>query len=340
MTIPLITSVLLGFIPMLLFSAIVYWLDRYEKEPIKLLVIVFLWGAIFAAASAFLINTIFGAGIYLISGSEAVASTSVSSIIAPIVEEIAKGIAVAAVFIFYHNEFDSILDGIIYGAIVGLGFAATENAYYIFNMGYLVNGWQGIAQLSVIRILLVGWQHPFYTAFIGIGFAICRINKQVVIKALSIPLGLLGAMIAHSIHNTLSPLIASANIPLALIFASQFDWLGWTIMLIFIFVLIKREKNILSDQLSEEVKNNVLSPAMFQALLSKKRQNEIIRLAKKKTGSLAKMYKQYFQLCAELAHKKRQFNELGNEQNNCNIIMSTRISITNLNSEIVEMLAS
>ena len=40
-----------------------------------------------------------------------------------------------------------------------LGFAATENAYYIFNMGYLVNGWQGITQLSVIRILLVGWQH-------------------------------------------------------------------------------------------------------------------------------------------------------------------------------------
>ena len=55
----ILAAVFFGFVPMLLFAAFVYWLDRYEKEPRILLGTAFLWGVIVAAGGAFIINTIF-----------------------------------------------------------------------------------------------------------------------------------------------------------------------------------------------------------------------------------------------------------------------------------------
>ena len=49
--------------------------------------------------------------------------------IAPIIEESLKGLAVLLVFLLFRKEFDSILDGIVYAAITALGFAATENSH-------------------------------------------------------------------------------------------------------------------------------------------------------------------------------------------------------------------
>ena len=122
-----LVSLFFGFVPMFLYSAFVYWVDRYEKEPKALLGAAFFWGVVIAAGGAFIINTLFGVGIYIFTNSEAAADFGTTSIVAPFVEEILKGMAVGIVFLMFRKEFDSVLDGIIYGGIVGLGFAATEN---------------------------------------------------------------------------------------------------------------------------------------------------------------------------------------------------------------------
>ena len=72
---PLLVSLFLGFIPMFFFAALVYWLDRYEKEPKILLGATFFWGVVIAAGGAFIINTAFGIGIYIFTGSESAANT-------------------------------------------------------------------------------------------------------------------------------------------------------------------------------------------------------------------------------------------------------------------------
>ena len=131
----LIVSGLIGFASSLLFAYILYWLDRYEKEPLLLLGGVFLWGAVVAAGSAFLINTILGVGIYVFTGSFAT-DLATGSLVAPLVEETLKGLAVLGVFLVFRNEFDSVLDGIIYAGVAALGFAATENTYYIYTYGF------------------------------------------------------------------------------------------------------------------------------------------------------------------------------------------------------------
>ena len=83
----LIATLFFGFAPMFLFAYILYWLDRYEKEPVILLGAVFAWGMIVAAGGAYVLNTLFGIGAYLLTGSEATADIATGSISAPLVEE-------------------------------------------------------------------------------------------------------------------------------------------------------------------------------------------------------------------------------------------------------------
>src|ERR1041384_2014156 len=178
-----------GFVPMFLFAAFVNWLDRYEKEPKLLLGAAFLWGMVIAAGGAFILNTAFGIGIYVLTGSEGTAEFGTTSIIAPIIEEGLKGLAVLAVFYMVRSEFDSILDGIVYASITAMGFAAIENVLYIYRNGFLESGWEGFWTLVVIRVFLVSGMHPFFTSFTGIGLAVSRLSRNGLIKFVAIPTG-------------------------------------------------------------------------------------------------------------------------------------------------------
>ncbi len=135
-----LAALFFGFVPMFLFAYILYWLDRYEKEPLPLLVGVFSWGMVVAAGGSYVLNTLFGISVFGMTGSEALSSLTTGSISAPIVEETLKGLAVLLVFLVFRREFDSILDGIVYAGIAALGFAATENTLYIWR-GYESGGW-------------------------------------------------------------------------------------------------------------------------------------------------------------------------------------------------------
>src|SRR5215208_6584032 len=187
-----------GFVPMFLYAAFINWLDRYEKEPKILLGAAFVWGMVVAAGGAFILNTAFGIAVYSLTGSEGAAEFGTTSIAAPVIEEGLKGLAVLIVFFTFRNEFDSILDGIVYAAITAMGFAAVENVLYIYRNGYQESGWEGFWVLVIIRVILVGWMHPFFTAFTGIGLAIARLSRNVLVKTLAVPTGYAVAVAAHA----------------------------------------------------------------------------------------------------------------------------------------------
>ena len=209
----IIVSFIIGFGSALLFAYILYWLDRFEKEPLLLLGAVFLWGAVVAAGAAFIINTVLGIGIFVFTGSEAATNLTTGSIIAPLVEETLKGAAVLIVFLIFRREFDSVLDGIIYAGVAALGFAATENTYYIYSYGYQEGGWSGLFTLVFVRVILVGWQHPAYTALIGIGLAVARANRSWAVKIAAPLLGWAAAIFTHALHNTIASFASGAGGP-------------------------------------------------------------------------------------------------------------------------------
>jgi RsiW-degrading membrane proteinase PrsW (M82 family) len=310
----ILLSILLGFIPMFFFAVIIYRLDRYEKEPKILLGAVFLWGAVVAAGGAFILNTILGLGVYLLTGSEGAADFSTGSLFAPIIEESLKGLAVLLIFFVARKEFDSVLDGIIYAAVAALGFAATENAYYIYSFGFDAKGMAGLWEVAFIRIILVGWQHPFYTAFIGIGLALARTNRSILIKLIAPVIGWFIAVLAHSFHNTVATFVPGFA---GLAVGTFFDWTGWLIMLGFILWMVSRERRMILKYLWEEVQLGTITPAQYATASSSWGRN----LAPLQGISSRRfdISRRFYQLCAELAHKKDQLTKLGEVTNTATI---------------------
>jgi RsiW-degrading membrane proteinase PrsW (M82 family) len=312
-----------GFVPMFLYAAFVNWLDRYEKEPKLLLGAAFVWGMVIAAGGAFILNTAFGIGIYALTGSEGAAEFGTTSIAAPIIEEGLKGLAVLIVFLLFRSEFDSVLDGIIYAAITAMGFAAVENVLYIYRNGFLESGWDGFWTLVIIR-LLVSWMHPFFTSFTGIGLAIARLNRNTLVKLIAVPTGYVVAVLSHAFHNTFSTLLGGAG---GFFLGLIADYFGYVCMLAFIIWLVVRERNILKKQLMEEVSNGAISQKQYNTAISFFRTG--VQFSALTSGSLFAT-NQFYQTLGELAHKKEQLAQLGEERGNSKIIAKLRADLVQL----------
>jgi RsiW-degrading membrane proteinase PrsW (M82 family) len=319
-----VAALLLAFVPAFLMAVFIYWLDRYEKEPLIVLGAAFFWGAVVAAGGAFVVNTVFGIGIYALTGSGDVADQAMASLVAPFVEEGLKGSALLVIFFAFRKEFDSILDGIIYAGVTALGFAATENVQYIYDNGYLQGGWEGFWQLVFIRNLIVAWQHPFYTSFIGIGLAYARLHRGALVKLVALAFGYSLAVLTHAFHNTFGSLVGGLQ---GFALGSLIDWFGWSLMAIFIVFMIVRERGLLQRQLKDEVAGGTLSASQYSRALSPM----TMTLALLTGGPAAA---RFYRLCGELAHKKEQFMRLGDEHGNAALITTLRGELAQLGTRV------
>lgn len=317
-------SLFFGFVPMFLFAMFVNWLDRYEKEPKLLLGAAFVWGVVIAGGGAYILNTLFGISIFVLTGSEIAAEFGTTSIVAPIIEEGLKGLAVLIVFLLFRKEFDSILDGIVYGAITAMGFAAIENVLYIYRNGYQEGGWEGFWFLVIVRVVLVGWMHPFFTAFTGIGFAIARLSKNILVKIIAVPAGYGIAVITHAFHNTFGGLIGGVE---GLLAGTFVDYLGYAIMFGFVVWMVFHERGILKRHLVEEVKNGAITPNQYNTAISFFQINA--HLSALTSGSFAST-KRFYQVLGELAHKKEQLAKVGEETGNTRLIEQYRAELVKL----------
>ncbi len=301
----LLLSVLFGVGPMALYAIILTWFDRYEKEPPWLMFGVFLWGAIIAAGSALIINTALGVGLIFATGSESLASFGTAVLVAPVVEETVKGLAVFSVFLYFYHEFDTLLDGIVYGSLVGFGFAAAENVNYIFT-GFSEAGAEGLFFTAFVRVILIAFLHATLTSFTGIGLAVARLNKGF-LRYTAPFLGYAAAIFLHAFHNAL----ASTGSPLICLLGSVLDWLGFFGMFAFILYLVWREGKIMRYHLREEVERGTLSAEQYRSACSVGGQMSA------RLGALAggrwRQASRFYDLCGELAFKKYQLARLGAE---------------------------
>lgn len=324
-----IISLFLGFVPAFMYAAFVYWLDRYEKEPVLLLGGVFIWGAVVAAGGAFILNTLFQISVFLVTGDEVLSDLTTGSISAPLVEETLKGLAVLSVFLVFRKEFDSVLDGIVYAGVAALGFAATENSYYIYAYGYQDTGFSGVLTLACIRDIIVGWQHPFYTSFIGIGLAVSRLNRNILIKLGAPVVGWGMAVLTHSFHNTFATVVGG---PEGFLLGSVIDWTGWFFMFALIITAIFREQYYLKKYLREEVELGLMTKPQYDTatsafLMSLARTNSLL------SGQYIKTNR-YYHLSAELAHKKRLREAVGEERGNTALIHQIRNEMAQLSPHV------
>ncbi|PWH18281.1 MAG: PrsW family intramembrane metalloprotease [Anaerolineae bacterium] len=323
--IPFVLSVFFGFVPMVVYAAWVYWLDRYEQEPKRLLGIVFLWGALIAAAGALIFNSIWDAGFYLLTNSERLSALSTYIVSAPIIEEFLKALAVVGIYFRYRHEFDSILDGIVYASIAALGFAATENTLYIYEKGYLASGFSGLVSLILVRVFLVGWQHPFYTAFTGIGLAVARLTRVRIWRILAPLIGFSFAVFTHSMHNLIISIYPSY---LTCLLGSIIDWTGWLAMFTFVLYTVYRERQLLERQLEEEIALGTITETQFKRCLSFTHRvfDPLMSVFNGQYG----LVRRFYQLCGELAHKKAQSAQLDDHIDYTKYIEAYRSELTKI----------
>jgi RsiW-degrading membrane proteinase PrsW (M82 family) len=201
---PFALALPLALLPVPLLVTLVLWMDRLEPEPRRSLAFAFGWGAGFAALTALVINT---ANLEYVTMPALGATTGqyvAATFGAPVVEETLKGAVLIGLLRRHRAEFDGPADGVIYAAMVGLGFAMIENVgYYVNAVITPVHG--GIALLGytfLLRGLVSPLLHPIFTSMTGLGVAYSASRRGGAPWAVA--LGLLGAIVLHGTWNGLS----------------------------------------------------------------------------------------------------------------------------------------
>jgi protease PrsW len=203
-------AIVLAAIPLGVVIPTFLWLDRFEAEPLRYLVVAFLWGALVAALVAAIFNT--GANIAFQAATgrtdEAMLVTAVVS--APLVEEACKGLLVLLIWRVRRREFDGIIDGMVYAGLVAAGVAFIENIQYL-GMAYAEGGDQALTGTFIARCLFSPFAHPMFTLLIGIGVGIAATTRSTALKVLAPLLGYVLAVLSHAVWN-LSAVTGGAGI--------------------------------------------------------------------------------------------------------------------------------
>jgi RsiW-degrading membrane proteinase PrsW (M82 family) len=195
-------ALMLGFvtatIPVPLYIVLVLWIDRYEAEPLWMLTTAFFWGALIATFFAFLLNTTSQGIVGALSNASA-GEAFAAVISAPIVEESGKALILFIFFFWKKDEFDGVIDGIVYASMAALGFAMTENILYYGKAA--ADGGGALTLTLIIRGFFAPFSHPLFTSLTGIGLGLARQSTNIVVKILTPIVGLLMAIFMHSIWN-------------------------------------------------------------------------------------------------------------------------------------------
>ena len=185
-----------------------YKKDIYDPEPIRLIILAFLLGII-----SILPSFIFEYIAFLLIGQNLFSVI----LIAPIIEEYFKYRMVLR--ISKKDAFDGPLDGLVYGAVVGCGFASIENVLYGIQQLY-TTGFLDSIFLTSFRSATEIIGHPLFTGLIGL-----YIGKHKVQIIKSHRMKLWRSILLHSIWNTNASVSSGYNIAMIFLLVIIYLWI-------------------------------------------------------------------------------------------------------------------
>lgn len=174
----MIELLVLAIAPALFIFWYIYKKDCYEPEPLHLVAWVFFLGAL-SVIPALILEYPFPEGIFT------------SAVVAPVAEELVK-FSVVFLVMFRHPEFDEPMDGIVYAAAAGLGFATIENIFYVLEGGVAVGILRAVASVP---------GHVIFSCIWGYALGVAKFRPGLFSRAGIILAGLFGAMVLHGLFN-------------------------------------------------------------------------------------------------------------------------------------------
>lgn len=254
-------------IPALGINLLVNFMDRFEREPWFLRLAAFLWGAIIAIPPTLLIEQYVDSLRPIILGPrpDDIVHAVFAGLNAGITEETVKGLGLLLLFMVLRDEFDNVTDGIIYGALIGAGFAMVEN------FSYFSTHPKSLLVLLIGRVVL-GWlSHSTFTACFGAALGYIR-HTRVRWQQIVIPLG--GYIVAVGLHSVFdfvnffaTSLVANYPTNASIITSALIVSVGnyvppFIAQMVILYCLVKalaHEAFIIREFLAEEVGNGIVT---------------------------------------------------------------------------------
>ena len=200
-----IASIFCAVVPMVFFLGLLWLSDRYDREPLWLVLLTFVWGATGAVFIALPLNTAFsmfasgfGGELMIWLGLPFDWTHLISPILgAPLFEEPAK--ALFLLFLAWNRRPHDMSSGFLYGAAAGLGFGMSENFMYFTGVAVDPQSWM---MTVTIRTFYSALLHAMASSVVGAAFGFARLRgfRRTVLYT---GLGLCIAMGLHGLFNGL-----------------------------------------------------------------------------------------------------------------------------------------
>ncbi len=248
----------IGLLQALVYLIFIHAVDLYERESLRYVIPVFVWGFAVATTISLFFNTIASITLSTIAGQQA-ANFVTAVFVAPVVEECAKGLALFLIFLVSYLasrrsgliEFAGVMDGIVYGSAVGFGFAIAEDILYGLQFG---------PETFVVRRIFGGFAHAAFTSLTGIGIGLIPWARYRATAFIPPVLGLLGAILLHATFNFTATVFG----PLA--YGVLF--LVLVVYLVIIIASLAMERRAIRDELRDEVAAGTITSEEYAILPS------------------------------------------------------------------------
>jgi protease PrsW len=273
-----VPAIVMALVPLAIVLLTVRWINRWQPKPWFILLLAFLWGAGPAVGMAKLafygMDDLQESGVI---GNSDVVDLLRASAEPGIIEELTKGLGVLVLFWALRRHFDRPLDGLVYGAIIGAGFAFDENIQY-FGDTLVTSDDIGIAvETFIVRGVVLPFNHPLYTALTGValGFAARRATNAPS-RAGYFLLGLVPAMLLHASYDLFGSgmVVPAGDAPEGLPDVQDtvvFSTLLLTLLaIVFVVRHRRRERRMTADRLTDYLPQGLFTPIEIELLSTTK----------------------------------------------------------------------
>jgi RsiW-degrading membrane proteinase PrsW (M82 family) len=170
--------------------------ERFHRERWRAILVCFFWGASIAIIAALILEITLDVSISVSLRKGSITQIIATIMIAPFAEELVKPLVLRTSFV--KRELEELEDGLILGAVAGLGFSATENLLY--GMSFFSEGLLFFIVLMSIRSVGGCLLHASATALTGYGYGKKLMQHTSLIRVVPY---FIAAMCMHGMYNFL-----------------------------------------------------------------------------------------------------------------------------------------
>jgi RsiW-degrading membrane proteinase PrsW (M82 family) len=197
--IELLFLLIFAFLPPLIYVIWIRNTEIYNREKWIPILLCFIWGASISVIAALILEIILHISLVPYLNNSPI-NLIILILIAPFVEELTKPLAFTIKRV--KKELDEIEDGLIYGAVAGLGFSATENLLYgyVYGRDYLSESLILFLVFMALRSFGGCLLHASATAWTGYGYSRVILKHKTFLFVMPY---FLFAVFVHAVYNSL-----------------------------------------------------------------------------------------------------------------------------------------